>query len=192
MMAGQEPEEEGRKGGAAEHHLGAHYYQEAAIPADETMPATRIKWGPVFAGYVVALATALLWFALGMAIGLRPAGLAVWSVVFGAVGVFLGTVMAARTAGIGTLPAMLHGVVIWALFMFTDVLTFGGAVRDTVMSAVGMFGGTPAAPAAASIAAARLLGWWFFGSYICLLIAAVLGGAVGAVSSERTGRAEPQ
>jgi len=191
-MAEQEPEEEGRKGGAAEHHLGAHYYHEAATSMAETVPATRIKWGPVFAGYAVALATALLWFALGMAMGLRPAGLAVWSVVFAVVGVFLGTILAARTAGVGTVPAMLHGVIIWALFMFTDVLAFGGAVRGTAMSAAGVFGGTPAGAAAATMAASRALGWWFFGSYVCLLIAAVLGGAVGAVSSEPTGRAEPQ
>lgn len=182
-MAEQEPEEEGSKGGSAEHHLGAHYLHERA--ADLVAPVGRVQWGSVFAGYAVAVATALLLFALGMAIGLRPAGLMFWAAGFACVGAFIGGIIAARTARAGTWPAVLYGAVLWALFMFTDVLTFGGAVRGTVLSAVGMLGATPADAAMATMAAARTVGWWFFGTYLVLLAAAILGSLAGAVPSEQ-------
>jgi len=181
-MAEREPEEEGRKGGSAEYHMPAQYAREHAT--DVVTRISRVQWGPVFAGYAIAVATALLLFALGMAIGLRPAGLMFWAAGFACVGAFIGGIIAARTARVGVGRAVLHGAIVWALFMFTDVLTFGGAVRGTVLSAVGMAGTTPANAVMATTTAVRAVGWWFFGTYTCLLAAAILGALAGAAPPE--------
>ncbi len=188
-MAEQEPEE-GRKGGSAEHQLTGHYVREQATGI--VAQIGRVQWGPVFAGYAVAVATALLLFALGMAIGLRPAGLMFWAAGFACVGAFIGGIVAARTAKAPVGPAVLHGAVLWALFMFTDVLTFGGAVRGTVLSAVGMLGTGPAETATVTMAAVRTVGWWFFGTYLVLLASAILGSLVGAVAPAEERREEGQ
>jgi len=186
-MAEQEPEDVGRKGGAAEHYLGAHpvegraRFYEPLITAvtDIVVPASRIQWGPIFAGLLIALATVVLWSGLGIALGFGIPGMLYWFVGFSALGTFLGTLFAARTAKAPMWPAIFHGVIIWAIFMLLDVVAMGNIGGGIVAAVLATPGAAPAA-APVSTAAVTGFGWWFFGGFLCILAGAVLGAIAGA------------
>lgn len=183
-MAEQEPQDVGRKGGSAEGFLGAHpyagrYYYEPTATAvtDIVVPATRIQWGPVFAGLLIAMAVTFLFTALGMAIGLSASGLGYWVVGFASLGLFLGSLYTARTAKADVLPAIMHGIINWSLFMIVTLFAFGN-IAGTIAAAV--VGELPATPQAAPLVeVARNVGWWFFGGFLILLAASILGGLAG-------------
>ena len=98
-MAEREPEE-GRKGGAAEGGMAYPRYYEPTITAvtDMVVPATRVQWGPVFAGLITAIAFTLLFLSLGAAVGLGALGMGFWTIAFATIGLYLGSYLAARTA----------------------------------------------------------------------------------------------
>ncbi len=190
-MAEQEPEDVGRKGGAAEHYLGAHptgeraAFYEPLITAvtDIVVPASRIQWGPVFAGLLIALATLVLWAGLGVALGFGTSGLLFWLVGFSCLGLFLGTLFAARTAKAPIWPAIFHGVIIWSIFMLLDVM-FAGNIGGGLMAAVLATPGSAPAVAPISSGAVTGYGWWFFGGFLVMLAAAILGAIAGAVAPD--------
>ena len=73
--------ERGQKGGSMEGSMAMPRYYEPTVTAvtDMVVPATRVQWGPVLAGVVVALAISFLLISLGVAIRLSATGLAWWS-----------------------------------------------------------------------------------------------------------------
>ncbi len=181
-MADQEEQQSGEKGGALEAHMTV---PTIAAVTDIAIPPDRVQWGPTFAGLMVALAVTLLWTGLGVGIGfgVSPAGfggeLGFWITGFAAVGLFLGSALAARTAKASRYwPAILHGVIVWALVMMLDVFTGFGFIRGfEVLAVEAMAGSVPAG------FALHELGWWLFGGYLVLLAAAVAGGIVGMTKS---------
>lgn len=188
----ERPEDEGRKGGAAEAHAGAvpAYYDRAAAAATEVTPLGWIRWGSTIAGLVIALATIAFLNAVGVGLGLRfntnaaGGGLAYWLIASAAIGLFLGSFLAARFAKARTVgSAIMHGVVIWAIFMLLDISGFGlgtgfGLFYGTMATAV------PLAPGAGPTSLLISLAWWFVIGYLVALIAAVLGGAAGVTQYE--------
>ncbi|MCE5197602.1 MAG: hypothetical protein ABFD54_10875 [Armatimonadota bacterium] len=174
--------EVGYKGGASEAYAGPHpYYYEPTVTAvtDMVVPATRIQWGPVFAGLLIALSTTFLMTALGVGIGLSATGLGYWVVGFAALGLFLGSMFAARTSKSDIVPAIMHGVIIWALLMLM-VLFVSGNIGGSILGS--LLGSQNVAPGAAGANVTRIasnFGWWFFGGFLILLAASVLGGIVG-------------
>jgi hypothetical protein len=167
---------EGQKGGASEAYAGAHYYEPTVTAVtDIVVPATRIQWGPVFAGLLVALAVTFLFTSLGVAIGIGARGMGYWVVGFGSLGLFLGSMLAARTAKADVLPAMLHGVIVWTLAMILHVFAFGSVMGAIVATALnrGVAGGAPTIEIISGAA------WWFFGGFLIFLAASILGGLAG-------------
>jgi hypothetical protein len=153
------------------------------IPAEDmrTGPLSKISWGAVFAGVVVALATQLLLNLLGMGIGagtLNPVGddspsatslsigAGIWFAVSGILAALAGGYTAGRLAGVpNESTAGWHGLTTWALatlvifYLLTSTLggILGGAYRGMtsaiggVANAVGSTAQTAAQVAAPSV-----------------------------------------
>lgn len=85
----------------------------------------RVRWGPIFAGIVVALATQLVLSALGAAIGLggvRPGadagnvgtGIGIWAIISLLISLFIGSWIMASTCGpMNSKTALLNGTILW-------------------------------------------------------------------------------
>ncbi len=86
----------------------------------------RVRWGPIFAGIVIALSAQLVLSALGAAIGLGvgaagsdprsvSTGVGIWSIISLLIALFLGSWVMARTCGpMNSKTAMLNGAILWA------------------------------------------------------------------------------
>ena len=90
----------------------------------------RVRWGPIIAGILIALATQLVLSALGAAIGLSSiansgaprsnagdvgVGVGIWSIISLLIGLFVGGWMAARVSGpMNRNTALLNGAILWA------------------------------------------------------------------------------
>lgn len=86
----------------------------------------RVRWGPIFAGIVVALSTQLVLSALGSALGLmfgasgtQPGavswGVGIWSIISLFIALFVGGWIMARTCGpMNKKTALLNAAILWA------------------------------------------------------------------------------
>jgi hypothetical protein len=115
---------------------------------------TRISWGAIFAGTVVALVAQLLLTMLGLAIGLTiiepPSGqtpwqgvgigAGIWWMVSALISLFLGGWTVGRLAGMPLRQdAILHGIIVWGLITlisFYLVITGAGAVIGGALNVV--------------------------------------------------------
>lgn len=161
--------EEGRKGGSLEGSMAFPRYYEPTVTAvtDIVIPATRVQWGPIFAGLVVFAGFWLLFESLGIAVGFAAYGLGFWTIAFATVGLFLGSFLASRTAKAELVPAIVHAVVLWSLVLILSIIGFGRVA----------FGAIPAGGVNA---------WWFFIGYIIMLGGSILGGILGMSPVVRT------
>ncbi|MBZ4374414.1 hypothetical protein NR800_33940 [Corallococcus interemptor] len=126
--------------------------------------AYKLSWGAIFGGTFVALGVWILLYTLGLALGLssvnpadassaKSAGIftGIWSVIVPLVALFVGGVVAARSAGIvDKAGGAMHGAVLWGLTTLLGVMVVGmlvsnvvGAVFNVGKAAVGA-GGTAA------------------------------------------------
>lgn len=150
------------------------------LPVDEAhlgKTPTRLSWGAIFAGVVIAVAVQLVLGILGAGIGLTmvdpvqgttpgAAGFGIGAGIFWLITTVLalgaGGYAAARVAGVHErFDAMVHGLVVWGvtliltLYLLTSAVggIIGGAFR-TIGSVAGAAGSTvgAAAPTAASVA----------------------------------------
>ncbi|MBN9688027.1 MULTISPECIES: hypothetical protein [unclassified Corallococcus] len=131
--------------------------------------AYKLSWGAIFGGTFVALGVWILLYTLGLALGLssvnpadassaKSAGIftGIWSVIVPLVALFVGGVVAARSAGIvDKAGGAMHGAVLWGLTTLLGVMLVGmlvsnvvGAVFNVGKAAVGA-GGTAAVGAVA-------------------------------------------
>ncbi|MCY1031709.1 hypothetical protein OV207_09615 [Corallococcus sp. BB11-1] len=122
--------------------------RSGAIPAIPGS-ASKLSWGAIFGGTSVALGVWILLYTLGLALGLssvdpgntgsaRSAGIftGIWSVIAPLVALFVGGVVAARTAGIvDKAGGALHGAVLWGLTTIAGVIVLG-MVLSSVLGAV--------------------------------------------------------
>jgi hypothetical protein len=148
------------------------------IPA---IPGTagKLSWGAIFGGTFVALGVWILLYTLGLALGLssvdpanassaRSAGIftGIWSVIAPLVALFVGGVVAARTAGIvDKAGGALHGAVLWGLTTLLGVITVGmllssvlGAVFNVGKTAVGAGGAAAVGAVTGGGSAAKAFG----------------------------------
>ncbi|ANC87343.1 hypothetical protein [Sphingomonas sp. NIC1] len=159
--------------------MATHAYT-GPVPGDDLRTAktpTRLSWGAVFAGVVIAVAVQLVLGILGAGIGLTmvdpvegttpgAAGFGIGAGIFWLITTVIalgaGGYAAARVAGVhDRFDALVHGLVVWGvtliltLYLLTSVVggIIGGAFR-TVGAVAGAAGSTvgAAAPAAASVA----------------------------------------
>ena len=124
---------------------------------------SRISWGAVLAGAVVAAATALLLSLLGAAFGLgsisdlrgapgeAARGAGIWTIINIALSMALGGYVASRLSGTHShLDGELHGITMWAAAVMLGLLALAHAVGG-LMPTVGFEFGPATAPAANQI-----------------------------------------
>lgn len=109
---------------------GGDYVAEPPIVNQVVEYHDRVRWGPIFSGLVVALATQLILSALGAAIGstfLSGSGaprsnasgvgsaVGIWSIISLLISLFIGSWVAARACGpMNRNTALLNGAILWA------------------------------------------------------------------------------
>ena len=110
---------------------------------------SRISWGAVVAGAIVAAATSLLLSLLGAAFGAGSvgdlqaaargeanaagAGMAIWAIIDLFLSMLFGGYVASRLSGTHShLDGELHGVTMWALATLLGVLGFAGALAGAI------------------------------------------------------------
>ncbi|MGY1750120.1 permease [Modestobacter sp. SYSU DS0511] len=166
----------------------------------------RVRWGPVWAGLVVAVPTFLLLQVATLALGWWDVGPgdgasnADWlSAVNGLIALFLGGLTAGATAlWRGFAEGLLHGILVWALTVVTLVLLTlfgGGALFGSLAGLVTDVAGIQqanlpdiAAGEAADVARTSA-GWAALGLGLSIAAAAV-GGVIGAKTWPSKGAAE--
>lgn len=129
----------------------------------DTVPGTpyKLSWSAIFGGTFVALGVWILLYSLGLALGLSSVdpsdpgsaksagiGTGIWSLIAPLIALFVGGLVAARTAGVvDKMGGALHGAVLWGLTTLTGVIVMGivlsslmGAVFNVGKAAVGAAG----------------------------------------------------
>jgi hypothetical protein len=170
---------------------------EAVVYRTETDRRDRIRWGPVFAGLVVALSTYLLAQLLLIGAGLVDLGDAqtsdaVWSAAVAVVAFLLGGFTAGATAmWRGADTGLLHGIVLWAvgLVALLSISAMGGsAVVGSIdteetfdqFTTEGITSDDPAEVQRASDDAQEAAGWASVG-----LLVALAASAIGATAGSK-------
>ncbi|MBW4680416.1 MAG: hypothetical protein KME19_09895 [Microcoleus vaginatus WJT46-NPBG5] len=103
----------------------------------------RVRWGPIFAGIVVAISTQLVLSALGAAIGLSAGasgtnagdaalGVGIWAIISLLIALFLGGWVMARTCGpMNSKTALLNGAILWATTLAISSWLLASGVSGT-------------------------------------------------------------
>jgi hypothetical protein len=110
---------------------------------------SRVSWGAVFAGAVVALALYFLLTLIGGAVGLsvsghvRPSsvgmGAAVWVILSTAAALFVGGLVTSQlTAGENKVEAVLHGIILWGVLFAVLLWLMSSGVKAGFNAMVGM------------------------------------------------------
>ena len=114
-------------------------------------PFSRISWGAIFAGAIIALATQLVLTLVGAAVGLatlNPAtgqnpsgvtlgiGAGMWLVISSLISLFLGGYIAGRLGG--TFNGWLHGLTTWATVAMLTILLLTTAAGGLIGTASGL------------------------------------------------------
>jgi hypothetical protein len=139
----------------------------------------KLSWGAIFGGTFVALGVWILLYALGLALGLSSVdpnnptsaksagiGTGIWSLIAPLIALFVGGIVAARTAGVvDKLGGALHGAVLWGLSTLVGVIVMGmalssllGAVFNVGKAAVSATGTAVAGVASQAGGAAQAFG----------------------------------
>ncbi len=121
---------------------------------------TRISWGAICAGTLLALAVYFLLATLGSAVGLSisdrmnptnlQTGAVIWAFLTTIVALFLGGLVTSQfTAGENKTEAVVSGIIMWAL-LFTMLLVLGGAGIRAGFNAMQGMANSALTPAASS------------------------------------------
>ncbi|MDO9711835.1 hypothetical protein [Paracraurococcus lichenis] len=119
---------------------------------DGTAPLpSRISWGAVFAGGVVAVAVGTMLNVLGLAIGATAVdttagqtpgassfgiGAGIWLLVANTIGLLVGGYVAARLSGSGdSTDSVLHGLSVWAIGFLLSAVLLGNIIAGTANTA---------------------------------------------------------
>jgi hypothetical protein len=110
---------------------------------------SRVSWGAIFAGAVIALTVNLILSALGIALGLSVSGsvgerelgigAAVWAVAAALLSLFAGGCVTSQcTVGEDKPEAMVHGVIMWGVVFAALLSLMAGGVRVGFNTVMGM------------------------------------------------------
>ena len=120
------------------------------IPEREVLPVrSRISWGAILAGAVVALATYFLLTLLGGAIGLTISddvsrdtlgtGAAIWAILATAIALFVGGWVTSQcVAGEDKREAVIYGIIMWGVVFAMILWLVASGVRSGFGAMVGM------------------------------------------------------
>ncbi|MDI6828669.1 MAG: hypothetical protein QME62_09315 [Armatimonadota bacterium] len=194
-------EEAGRKGGAAAMAAGVPTVGTRAEAIAWTRD--RVRWGPVWAGFLVTLGAQVVLGACGLAVALslyNPAApdfaarvsntLGIWSGISMLVVLFIGGYIAGRMAAVAGLKnGLAQGTMVWALALMagTVLSAFGiswllGAAQS-MLTALSRLNISPS-EAQAAVGTARNAAIYFAISAILAWAAAAGGGILGAARRE--------
>jgi hypothetical protein len=159
---------------------------------------TRVSWGAIFAGAILALAISLLCATLGAAVGLSvhdrvavdnlKTGTMAWAYISTFVALFVGgLVTSLLTVGENKAEAILHGILMWALLLGI-LLTLGASGVKLGIDMVGLANQVDVRPitpdvqvqSSASQDAAKRFAWYTFAGIWLSMIAAAAGAFAGA------------
>jgi hypothetical protein len=122
----------------------------ARVHVEDVLPVrSRVSWGAIFAGAMVALALYFLLTLLGGAVGLsvggrvRPetlgTGAAVWAVLATVVSLFVGGYVTSQcSVGENRFEAVLYGVILWGVLFAMLMWLMASGVRAGFTAMVGM------------------------------------------------------
>lgn len=122
----------------------------ATLRAEDLMPVrSRVSWGAIFAGAVLALAAYLVLTLLGGAIGLTVSdnvraenlqtGGAIWAILATAIALFLGGFVTSQcTVGENKTEAVVHGIIMWGLVFAMLLWLMAAGIRAGFNAMVGM------------------------------------------------------
>jgi len=120
------------------------------VQTEDVLPVhSRVAWGPIFAGAVLALGTYLLLTLLGAALGLSindrvsdrslAIGAVVWTIVVTAWSLFVGGFIASLfTTGENKYEGVVYGVLVWGVVLGLIVALFAMGVRAGFGAMVGV------------------------------------------------------
>lgn len=146
--------------------IGIHDREPVVVPA-----RFRLSWGAIFAGFVVAMVSQVVFSVLGLAIGFSTfsptggaiggygIGAAIWFIVTAAISLFLGGLVLGRFSGFLTArDEMLHAVVMWGLSTVVAVWLVANGVGMLVGSTFSALAQTTGTVASGAMSAAGNLG----------------------------------
>ena len=120
------------------------------IRAEDLVPVrSRVSWGAIFAGAVLALAVYLILTLLGGAIGLTVSdnvrtgslktGAAIWAILATAIAMFVGGWVTTQcTVGENKTEAVVHGVIMWGVVLAMLLWLMATGIRAGFNAMVGM------------------------------------------------------
>lgn len=126
---------------------------------------TRLSWGAIFAGLLVATALQLVFGVLGAAVGLAAwdtdsgralgIGAAIWAALSVLIALYIGGATTGRLAGVLTRKdGILHGILVWATSLLFAVWMISSGVRSLAGATFSVFGNVAGAAAGAVTSAA--------------------------------------
>ncbi len=126
---------------------------------------TRLSWGAIFAGLLVATALQLVFAVLGAAVGLAAwdldsgralgIGAAIWAALSVLIALYIGGGTTGRLAGVITRKdGILHGILVWATSLLFAVWMIGSGVGALAGATFNVFGNVAGAAAGAVTSAA--------------------------------------
>ena len=183
---------------------GVNIAEPAMMPTPVVDYHDRVRWGPIFAGIVIALSAQLVLSALGVAIGMSVGaadaqadpnaiglGVGIWSIISLFIALLVGSWIMARTCGpMNKNTALLNGAILWATTLALSSFLLAMGVSGTfgiVMANAGDMtqGGTQnLTPAEARNLADNVAraGWSFLFGSLLGLVASLIGATLGARS----------
>lgn len=134
--------------------------------AQRTAAMHHVSWGAIFAGLVMAVALQITLTVLGAAIGLTALdgadsgrafgiGAAIWAVLVPLVTLYVGGMVAGRTAHLhSNRDALLHGALVWAMSLLLAAWLLGTGASRILGSTLNFVGNTASGALAGAGAAA--------------------------------------
>lgn len=190
-------EETGRKGGAASMAAGVPYAAERA----GEVPWTRdlVRWGPIWAGLLLAIGIQLVLGLIGAAIALsayNPSAAnyaqrvgsftGIWSAISALIALFVGGYVAGRMAAVlGLRNGIVQGSVVWALALVAGIVLSGlgaAGVLGAMSNVTGALtrGLNVSGPEGRTLINSAISAtWWTVVGAILAWVAAAIGGVLG-------------
>ncbi|MHB1000577.1 MAG: YrzE family protein [Armatimonadota bacterium] len=190
----------GRKGGAASMAAGVPYAETRENVAMWTRDL--VRWGPIWAGLLLALAIQVVLGAVGLAVALSSNDpnaanfaenvgrtLSIWSAISALIALFVGGYVAGRMAAVlGLRNGLVQGSVVWALTLVIGLLLSAMGVAGVLGAATNMGALLGQSANLSGPEAQRLVNntasgtWWFVIGAILAWAAAAGGGILGAAA----------
>jgi hypothetical protein len=176
--------------------LEVHIMSRVANPVETFSVGSRVSWGAILAGVVVAFAVSFLLNLLGTAIGLsvinrsQPdtlnTGANIWAIVSIIISLFVGGWVTSRfTVGEDRLESLFNGAIVWGvsfLLMLWVVSVGLGMGYSSIVAASNQHVGADGGQVVVNADTAARAAWWAFVGTLLSMAAAIGGSLAGAAT----------